>query len=180
MKVLLHCCCGPCASHCLRVLREAGHEVTLFYSNSNIAPAEEFEKRLASLRKLAEATDTPVVVDPPDHASWLEKVAKGFETCREGGARCARCFRYNLTRAAAAREKDGFEGFTTSLTVSPYKHSPTIFSVGQSIDAAHFLALDFKKKDGFLDSVRLAKQYGLYRQNYCGCEFGRQSEETSK
>ncbi|MBP5321912.1 MAG: epoxyqueuosine reductase QueH, partial [Kiritimatiellae bacterium] len=108
---------------------------------------------------------------PPDHAEWLETVAKGFEQEPEGGARCARCFRYSLTRAAALRARHGCDLFTTSLTVSPHKSSPTLFAVGREVDAEHFLPIDFKKKNGFLDSIRRAAEYGLYRQNYCGCEF---------
>ena len=170
-RVLLHSCCGPCASHCLFALREAGYSVMLCFSNANIAPAEEFEKRLEALKRLAEVTDTPYCVDPPDHADWLESVAKGFEREPERGARCARCFRYSLTRAAKLREAYGCDAFTTSLTVSPHKSSPTLFAVGKEVDGEHFLSIDFKKKDGFLDSLRRAAEYGLYRQDYCGCEF---------
>lgn len=171
MRVLLHCCCGPCASHCIYALREAGHEVALYYSNANIAPEAEFEKRLDSLRKLADAAGAPLIVDPPDHGRWLEEVAKGFELEPEKGARCPRCFRYSLARTAAAREAGGFDAFTTSLTVSPHKPTPVVFGAARETDAAHFLAMDFKKRDGFLDSVRRAKALGLYRQSYCGCEF---------
>ena len=171
MKILLHSCCGPCASHCLSVLQAAGHEVTLFFSNANIAPSQEFERRLEALYKLADITRTPVIVDPPVHQEWLCRAARGFENEPEKGLRCARCFRYSLCRTAMMREKQGFDTFTTSLTVSPHKHSPTIFNVATSIDASHFLQIDFKKKNGFLHSIQLAKEYGLYRQNYCGCEF---------
>ena len=193
MKVLLHVCCGPCASACVPALRELGHEVSLFYSNSNIDTREEFEKRLENARKLAEADGAELAADDYDHADWLEKVAKGFEGEPEKGARCARCFRYNLARAAAWAAEHGYDAFTTSLTVSPHKVSPEVFAAGE--DAAwtlsakecggsaaavpKFLPVDFKKKDGFLRSLRRAAELGLYRQSYCGCEFSRRQDGGS-
>ena len=91
-KILLHICCGPCASACIERLREEGFDVTLFFSNANIAPREEYEHRCDTARRLAELTDTPFVEDADaSHAEWLEKVAKGFENEPEGGARCERC-----------------------------------------------------------------------------------------
>ena len=101
MKVALHVCCGPCASACVPALRDLGNEVALFFSNSNIDTEAEFEKRLDNARKLAEADGVELVADTYDHADWYENVAKGFEDEPEKGARCARCFRYNLARAAA-------------------------------------------------------------------------------
>ena len=189
MKVLLHTCCGPCASACVPVLRELGHDVSLFYSNSNIDTEAEFEKRLDNARTLAAAEGVEVVADSYDHADWLEQVAKGFEDEPEKGARCARCFRYNLARAAAYAAAHGYDAFTTSLTVSPHKVSRMVFEAGA--DAAwsasakecggsaaavpEFLPVDFKKKDGFLRSLRRAEELGLYRQSYCGCEFSRRN-----
>ena len=189
MKVLLHTCCGPCASACVPALRDLGNEVALFFSNSNIDAEAEFEKRLDNARTLADAEGVEVVADLYDHADWLEKVAKGFEDEPEKGARCARCFRYNLARTAAYAAAHGYDAFTTSLTVSPHKVSRMVFEAGA--DAAWgvsakdcggsaaavpaFLPVDFKKKDGFLRSLRRAAELGLYRQSYCGCEFSRRN-----
>jgi len=173
-KVLLHVCCGPCASACVPALRDLGNEVALFFSNSNIDTEAEFEKRLDNARKLAEADGVEVVADTYDHADWLEKVAKGFENAPEKGARCARCFRYNLARTAAWAAAHGYEAFTTSLTVSPHKVSPMVFAAGADVSSA-FLPVDFKKKDGFLRSLRRAEELGLYRQSYCGCEYSRRN-----
>ena len=170
-------------------LRDLGNEVVLFYSNSNIDTEEEFEKRLANARKLAEAEGVEIVADAYDHADWLEKVAKGLEDAPERGARCAKCFRYNLARAAAWAAAHGCEAFTTSLTVSPHKVSPMVFEAGSdaaweasakacggaAAAAPAFLPVDFKKKDGFLRSLRRAAELGLYRQSYCGCEFSRRN-----
>ena len=189
MKVLLHTCCGPCASACVPALREQGHDVALFFSNSNIDAAAEFEKRLDNARKLAEADGVELAADAYDHADWLEKVAKGFEDEPEKGARCARCFRYNLARTAAYAAAHGYDAFTTSLTVSPHKVSRMVFEAGadaawsasakdcggSAAAAPAFLPVDFKKKDGFLRSLRRAAELGLYRQSYCGCEFSRQN-----
>lgn len=171
MKVLLHACCGICAGHCVSTLLGQGHEVTLFFSNANIAPHAEFEKRLEALKKLAERFAVPVIVDVPDHKEWLEKAAKGFENEPERGARCPRCFAYSLARTARAARERGFDAFTTTLTVSPHKSSPLIFSVGNAVGGNAFFEIDFKKKDGFKKTNALSRELGLYRQNYCGCEF---------
>ena len=189
MKVALHVCCGPCASACVPALRDLGNEVALFFSNSNIDTEAEFEKRLDNARKLAEADGVELVADTYDHADWYENVAKGFEDAPEKGARCARCFRYNLARTAAWAAEHGYEAFTTSLTVSPHKVSPMVFEAGadaawgvsakdcggSAAAAPKFLPVDFKKKDGFLRSLRRAAELGLYRQSYCGCEFSRRN-----
>jgi predicted adenine nucleotide alpha hydrolase (AANH) superfamily ATPase len=171
MNLLLHTCCAPCASHCVLALRELGHCVTLFFSNANISPHEEFLKRLDAVRQLAEKWELPLLTDEPDHADWLARAAAGFEREPEKGARCGRCFRYSLSRTQAAMAKGGFDGFTTTLTVSPHKHTPTLFQVGRAIDAERFLAIDFKKHNGFQHSLQLTSELGLYRQSYCGCEF---------
>ena len=187
MKVLLHTCCGPCASACVPALRDLGNEVALFFSNSNIDAEAEFEKRLDNARTLADAEGVELAADIYNHVDWLEKVAKGFEDEPEKGARCARCFRYNLARTAAYAAAHGYDAFTTSLTVSPHKVSRTVFEAGaeaawsasakdcggSAAAAPEFLPVDFKKKDGFLRSLRRAAELGLYRQSYCGCEFSR-------
>ncbi len=174
MKVLLHVCCGPCASACVPRLKEVGEDVTLFYSNSNIDTKEEFEKRRAAAQKLADADGAQLVADAYDHAAWLKEVAAGYEDAPEKGARCARCFRFNLARTAAYAAAHGFDAFTTSLTVSPHKVSSVIFAQGEAVQGpARFLKEDFKKKDGFKLSVRRAAELGLYRQAYCGCEFSK-------
>ncbi len=179
MRVLLHTCCGPCASHCIFALREKGCDVTLFFSNANIAPPEEFERRLEAARVLAYATSTPLVVDEPDHGEWLKTVATGFEGECEGGKRCERCFRYSLRRTADAARAGGYDGFATSLTVSPHKRSETVFEAGREAGGDLFMSENFKKKNGFLHSLELARRYGLYRQNYCGCEFSMRQSPRS-
>lgn len=171
MKILLHACCGVCASHCVDLLLSRGDEVVLFYSNANIFPHEEFLRRQGGVELLAAHYGVPLVIDAPDHADWRERVARGFEAEPERGARCPRCFRYSLERAAAAMRERGCGFFTTTLTVSPHKPSKLIFEIGKSVDAERFLEIDFKKKDGFKNSLRISSALGIYRQCYCGCEF---------
>lgn len=175
MNVLLHTCCGPCASACVPRLRDDGHAVTLFFSNSNIDTAAEFDRRRAAAETLAAAEGVPLVADAYDHAAWRREVAAGLEDAPERGARCAKCFRFSLARAAAYAAAHGFDAVTTSLTVSPHKVSSAVFAQGDAV-AANFLHCDFKKKEGFKLSVRRAAELGLYRQSYCGCEFSRKGK----
>ena len=177
MNVLLHSCCGPCASACVPRLKEGGHAVTMFFSNSNIDTREEYGKRLDAARKLAAAEGVELVADAYDHAEWLREVAIGFEDEPEKGRRCERCYRYKLARTAAYAAANGFEAFTTSLTVSPHKPSAKIFA---ALAHPQFLKEDFKKREGFKLSVKRAAELGLYRQAYCGCEFSKRNVEERK
>ena len=170
MTVVLHTCCGPCASACVPRLKDDGHEVTMLFANSNIDTREEFEKRKAEAEKLARHDGVRFVSLPYDHAEWLREVAAGYENEPEKGKRCERCFRYNLAKASEFVRANGIESFTTSLTVSPHKVSQMIFAAS---DDPAFLKMDFKKKEGFKLSVKRAEELGLYRQSYCGCEFSK-------
>ena len=179
-RVVLHTCCGPCASACVPRLKADDHEVVMYFANSNIDTCEEYEKRLAEARKLAAVEGVRLEAEPYDHDEWLREVAAGYENEPEKGARCARCFAYNLAKTAAFAAREGIGGYTTSLTVSPHKVSSVIFasapspsSPPQPFPSTSFLPYDFKKKGGFLESTRRAKELGLYRQSYCGCEFSR-------
>jgi predicted adenine nucleotide alpha hydrolase (AANH) superfamily ATPase len=154
-----------------------GRRPVLYYSNSNICTPEEYEKRLESVRNLAGKTGMELIIDPYDHENWLEAAA-GLEDEPEGGRRCARCFRFSLSRTFVKAQELGVRHFTTTLTISPHKNSKLIFSIGLEIAApqgkppgVQFLEIDFKKQGGFQRSVELSKEHGLYRQNFCGCEF---------
>lgn len=156
--------------------------MSLFFSNSNIMPVEEHQRRLEALRLFAKTVDVDLIEDAPDNTAWLEAI-RGLEKEKEGGARCSACFRYNLARAADYAARHGFAAFTTSLTVSPHKRSAQVFEAGDfaaaQVASAHpdlsekpkFMHFDFKKNNGFLNSIRLSEKYGLYRQTYCGCVF---------
>lgn len=159
-------------------LRGDGYEPTVFFSNANIMPNAEYMLRLESIRKLSKAMGFELVEDIYDNAAWLA-ATRGLENAPEGGARCSACFRHNLGRAAAFASGNGFAEFTTTLTVSPHKRSATVFEAGDlaasdaglSGDKPAFMRFDFKKRNGFLNSIKLSEHYGLYRQSWCGCAF---------
>lgn len=175
-RIVLHACCGPCASACVPRLKADDKDVVLYFANSNIDTREEFEKRLNEAKKLAVVEGVRLEIEPYDHNEWLAEVAAGYENEPEKGARCARCFRYNLKKAAAFAAREGIGAYTTSLTVSPHKVSSVIFASAES-SGATFAPYDFKKKGGFLLSTKRAKELGLYRQAYCGCEFSKRAME---
>lgn len=189
MTVVLHACCGPCASACVPRLAAAGHDVTLLFANSNLDTRAEYERRKAAAAALAAHDGVAFAALDYDHDEWLREVAAGFENEPEKGRRCERCFRYNLGKAAAYAAARGCEAFTTSLTVSPHKPSALVFAAGRAAAescaatgagaAPQFLEEDFKKKEGFRLSVRRAAELGLYRQAYCGCEFSRRKGTKS-
>ena len=174
-RMLVHCCCGPCATSSIERLIAEGWEPVLCFGNSNIDTKEENEKRFENLLKVAEHFGGLEVVRVPyDHEGWLE-AARGLENEPEHGKRCLECFRYNLLEAQAQAKRLGIGHFTTTLTVSRFKNSSAIFSVGEQLEG--FESIDFKKKDGFARSCQLAKELGLYRQAYCGCEFSKGKSE---
>ena len=172
-EILLHICCAPCGGGCVERLLGEGRKVRLFYSNGNIATLEEFDRRLDSVKLLARHFGVALEVDPYDHAAYLAAVA-GLEDEPEHGRRCAKCFAFNLGRAARRAAELGVT-FATTLTVSPHKDSAMIFAAGGAYP--NFEAIDFKKRDGFLRSNRIARELGFYRQNFCGCEFSLRSSK---
>lgn len=168
MTMLLHVCCGPCSTASIERLIEEGWEVVLYFPNSNIYPEAEHTVRYEELLKVARLHGLAVIAGEYDHDRWLAYIS-GLEAEEEGGARCSRCFDYNLKEAQAKAVELGIGHFTTTLSVSRFKKSAQIFAVGEQL--AGFEPIDFKKKGGFERSTRLAAQLGLYRQHYCGCEF---------
>lgn len=153
----------------------------MYFANSNVDTRGEFEKRLAAARKLAAADGVELFVEPYDHEEWLREVAAGMESEPERGRRCERCFRYNLAKTAAFASARGYDEFTTSLTVSPHKVSETVFAAGREVAGkARFLEENFKKREGFRRSLERSAALGLYRQDYCGCEFSKNSSHKSQ
>ena len=167
-RLLLHVCCGPCSTSSVERLLAEGYEPVLFFSDSNIFPYEEFMKRYENLLIVARHYGLETILDSWDHGQWLAYV-RGHELDREHGERCSLCFRFNLLRAKAKADELGIHKFATPLTVSRFKSSKAIFAQGG--DLGGFMEIDFKKKDGFNRSVQLSKELGLYRQDWCGCEF---------
>ncbi len=175
-SLLLHTCCGPCASGCLWRLEAEGRTCTLFFSNSNLCSRAEYDRRLAAAETVAAHYGVELIADPYDHAAWLEAV-RGLEAEPERGARCGKCFAFSLCRTAEAASRLG-RNFATTLTVSPHKNSRTIFAIGSAWD--HFESWDFKKQDGFKRSVENSLALDLYRQNFCGCEFSMRTQTNDK
>lgn len=204
-RLLLHSCCAPCSSHCMEYLREY-FRLTVFYYNPNITVSEEYEKRLAEEKRLIEAYNRQVeeqvftgmhstagaqrigILEAPyDPENWFAAV-RGLETCPEGGSRCTVCFEMRLRAAARAAAGEGhslgrFDYFTTTLTISPLKDAQRLNEIGQRAArdcGVPWLPSDFKKRDGYRRSIELSREFGLYRQNYCGCVFSRRTAETPK
>lgn len=171
-KILLHVCCGVCAGWPVEKLRQNGYDVTCFFYNPNVAPLEEYERRRDAARSAAEACGCGFLEGAYDHDEWMRRVS-GMELLREGGARCAVCFRIRLAVAAAKAAELTSGVFTTTLTVSSHKNAILVNAIGISLSPLGFLAEDFKKQDGFKKTSQFAHDHGLYRQDYCGCPFSK-------
>ena len=176
-RLLLQGCCGPCSSYVLEYLTQY-FDVELLYYNPNIRPQAEYERRLAEVRKLLALMPAAAGVklaEPGWRGEEFIRAVRGLESEPEGGARCAVCFRLRLEETARAAAEGRFDFFGTTLTVSPHKDAQLLNDIGFSLEQSYgvrWLPSDFKKRDGYLRSIRLSKQYGLYRQEYCGCGMG--------
>jgi len=173
-RLLLHCCCAPCTSSVLECLSEYFCVTALFY-NPNIAPEHEYIKRSEEFKKLPQFGITPDRIDlmlSEYDPGQFNKAASGLEDEPEGGARCRVCYKLRLEETSKRASEGGFDYFTTTLSVSPHKNAAVINEIGSALtveDGVKYLRSDFKKRDGYKRSVELSKQYGLYRQSYCGC-----------
>ena len=174
--LLIHSCCAPCSSYVLEYLSEY-FKITVFYYNPNIYPESEYTKRIAEQQKLIRDMDFkyPVafLAGSYDKEKFYE-MAAGMEDLKEGGARCMKCYELRLSEAAVQAAAGGFDYFTTTLSISPLKNAQKLNEIGIRVGKEHnvkYLVSDFKKKNGYKRSVELSEQYGLYRQDYCGCEF---------
>ena len=175
--VLLHSCCGPCSSYVLEYLTRY-FDVTLLYYNPNIQPEAEYEKRLATQRELLTHFPEVRLMDCAYDGSAFDAAAAGFEDEPEGGARCTRCFLLRMEETARRAAAGGFDFFCTTLSVSPHKDAERINRIGDALAARYavrWLPSDFKKRNGYLRSTQLAREFGLYRQADCGCEFSRRA-----
>ena len=173
-SLLLHACCAPCSSYCIEYLN--GHfEITLFFYNPNIFPAEEYTHRVNELKRLVRemGLNIPVLEAENDTESFYA-LARGRENVREGGARCFDCYRLRLEKTAQLAKEKGFDYFTTTLSISPLKNAQKLREIGLELEGEYGvknLPSDFKKKEGYKRSIELSKKYNLYRQDYCGCEY---------
>lgn len=175
-SLLLHSCCGPCSTYVLEYLADYFNIGVLYY-NPNIYPAAELEHRLREQVKVIKSMPFKHKVEliecNNEHSGFL-KAVNGYENEPEGGARCELCFRLRLNETAAEAKRLGYDFFGTTLTVSPHKNSQVLNKLGGEYAEKYgvkYLYSDFKKREGYKRSIELSKQYELYRQNYCGCEF---------
>lgn len=183
-SLLLHACCAPCSSAVLEYLHEH-FNITLFFYNPNISPESEFNYRLEELKRLIvemNYSDIEIVVPDYDNNEF-EKLAKGLEALPEGDKRCKKCYRLRLIKTAAYAKEKGFDYFTTTLSVSPYKNAQLLNEIGSELEKEYkvnYLYSDFKKKEGYKRSCELSREYNLYRQNYCGCIYSKQIAEKTE
>lgn len=175
-RLLLHSCCAPCSSYVLEYLSPF-FTITVFYYNPNIYPADELKRRADEQKRLIDllpcVNPVSLVIPDNDSAAFYE-AAQGLEGCLEGGERCRRCFELRLRETARAAKEGGYSAFMTTLTVSPHKNADLINAIGLAAgkDAGvSYIESDFKKKNGYLRSLALSREYDLYRQGYCGCRF---------
>lgn len=173
-KLLLHVCCAPCMLGCLESVIDE-FEVTAYYYNPNTFPQSEYYKRLEEVKKVLSEyyKNVNLIVADYHHEEFVKK-SKGFETHTEGGIRCEKCMDLRITKTAEKAKELNFDAFDSTLSVSPHKNYNYILKYGENAEkdfGVEYLKRNFKKKDGFLKSVRLSKKYNVYRQQYCGCEF---------
>ena len=183
-RLLLHVCCAPCSSYVIEYLEKV-FDITLFFYNPNITEFDEFAYRHDELsRFIAERPGEELsILTPPYEASEFFDAVRGYESEPEGGARCEQCFRLRLSRTAAAARERGFEYFTTTLSVSPYKNSDILSRIGAEVaskEGVRYLESDFKKRGGYLRSIELSSVYGLYRQDYCGCVYSKNEAQARR
>ena len=183
--LLLHACCAPCSSHVLSVVCEF-FDVTVYFSNPNIDDKEEYYKRLDELKRFVNECDFAAgtkVVDGGFGPEEFFEMARGRENLPEGNERCYDCYKLRMEKTAKYAKENGFDYFSTTLSISPYKKSSWINEIGMELEREMegsgpiFLFSDFKKKDGYRHSIKLSEEYSLYRQDYCGCIFSKMERE---
>ena len=182
-SLLLHVCCAPCSTACLEVLKDY-FDITVLYYNPNIHPKEEFDKRFDELLSYIERSKKQIKsICPKYDANEFFDAVKGLEHEKEGGKRCEVCFNLRLEKTAQITKEKGFDYFTTTLTLSPYKNSELLNQIGKAVAEKYelnYLFSDFKKNDGYKKSIELSKEYNLYRQDYCGCIYSKMEREQQK
>ena len=186
-KLLLHSCCAPCSSYCLEYLRKY-FDITDYFYNPNITNIDEYEKRAGELGRLISeynksGADSIEYVTGRYAPEEFIQAVRGLENEPEGGLRCVKCFRLRLYETAGYAAENGFDCFTTTLTISPLKNASVLNYIGQEAAekfGIYFLPSDFKKRGGYQRSIELSREYNLYRQDYCGCVFSKTESERRK
>lgn len=183
-KLFLHCCCAPCSSYVLEYLSNY-FQITAFFYNPNIDTDEEYSYRQRELiRFIKEKTfeNSVEIVSGDYRPEKFEDIAKGYEDCKEGGARCMRCFDLRLRETAKLAKEYNADFFATTLTVSPLKNAQAINAIGEKIGKEfeiEYLPSDFKKKNGYKRTIELSREFDLYRQNFCGCSYSKKQSEKN-
>lgn len=182
-SLLLHCCCAPCSTYAVETLSDC-FRITTFYYNPNIFPEEEYRHRVAELKRFAAeypARHPVEFLEGNYEPQKYYEAVKGLESEREGGARCVKCFELRLGEAAKVASELGMDFFTTTLTISPMKDAALLNRIGEDMGRCYgvrHLPSNFKKKGGFLRSTELSREYGLYRQDFCGCIFSKRERDA--
>ncbi len=174
-KILLHACCGICSGYPITYLNELGYDVTVYFSNNNLDTEAEYNRRLEAEKILCNHFKLPLIIEQYNPNIYYEYV-KGFENEKEGGKRCLRCFEMRFRDTAKKAKELFIENITTSMIISPHKDFKNLSQIGRIVaeeNGLNFLAIDFKKKDGFLKTNAISKELNLYRQNYCGCKYAK-------
>ncbi len=175
-SLLLHSCCAPCSSYVLEYLSQY-FQITVLYYNPNIYPKEEYAHRVLELPMKHPAA----FIEGNYDTDRFYEMAKGMEHLPEGGARCAACYELRLREAAVYARRLGISYFTTTLSISPMKNAQKLNEIGERLAEEYgvaYLCSDFKKKNGYLRSTQISKEYGMYRQDYCGCIFSIRNNKT--
>ena len=184
-RLLLHSCCAPCSSYVLEYLSRY-FEITVFYYNPNIYPPEEFGKRVEEQKRLIAQlpAEHPIsFLDGPYEPERFYEMARGLERVPEGGERCFKCYRLRLTETAEMARAGKYDYFTTTLSISPLKNAEKLNEIGGQLAKDYgvdYLYSDFKKRNGYKRSTELSREYGLYRQDYCGCVFSMRERRAAK
>lgn len=168
--LLLHSCCGPCSTSVIERLSNY-FKITVVYYNPNIEPKEEYEKRKSEQLKVLDRLGIDYLECDYENETF-RNISKGLEYAKEGGVRCHKCYLMRLKKVCLLARDNNFDYFSTTLTVSPYKHSSVLNRIGLNLEKMYgvkYLVNDFKKRDGYKRSIELSKEYELYRQDYCGC-----------
>jgi len=176
-KLLLHSCCGPCSSGVLEDLSQ-DYDITILFYNPNIYPEEEYNKRLEAQRQVVDYLNNKGLAIKLLVTDYLPQeyfdTVKGFEQEKEGGSRCEKCFRLRLEYSCKFAKDNGYDIFTTTLSISPHKDYQLLNLIGEELSKKYnmpYLSANFKKNNGFLKSINNSKEIGIYRQNYCGCKY---------
>ena len=182
--LLLHSCCAPCSSYVLEYLSQY-FKITVLYYNPNIYPIDEYSRRVEEqkgfISELEVKNEVKFIEGRYDTEKFYE-IAKGLEEEKEGGTRCFKCYELRLKEAAIITKEEGYDYFTTTLSISPYKNAHKLNEIGEKLCQEYnvkYLYSDFKKKEGYKRSIELSTEYNLYRQDYCGCIFSKNERMNS-